>query len=78
MGWVTGIVVYILAWWVVLFAILPFWVTPSDPADSQYSTGAPKRPRMWLKAGVTSAVAFVVWIGIYVLVKEPWISFRGG
>jgi predicted secreted protein len=78
MGWVTGIVVYILTWWVVLFAILPLWVTPSDPADPQYPTGAPKQPRMWFKAAVTSAVAAVVWIGIYILVKEPWISFRGG
>ena len=78
MGWVTGIVVYILTWWVVLFAILPLWVTPSDPAPPQYATGAPKQPRMWLKAGVTSAVAGVVWVGIYVLVKEPWISLRGG
>ena len=25
-----------------------------------------------------SAVAAVVWVGIYILVKEPWISFRGG
>jgi len=62
----------------VLFAILPLWVTPSDPADPHYGAGAPKRPRMWLKAGVTSAVAAIVWVGIYVLVKKPWISFRGG
>jgi len=78
MGWVTGIVVYILTWWVTLFAILPLWVRPSDPDDPHYGTGAPKRPRMWLKAAVTSAVAAVLWVGIYVLVKEPWISFRGG
>ena len=78
MGWVTGIVVYVLTWWVVLFAILPLWVAPSDPGEPQYGTGAPKQPRMWLKAAVTSVVAGVVWVGIYVLVKEPWISFRGG
>jgi predicted secreted protein len=78
MGWVTGIVVYVLTWWVVLFAILPLWVTPRDPDDPYAGTGAPVQPRMWLKAAVTSAVAAVVWVGIYVLVKEPWISFRGG
>ena len=32
MGWLTGIVVYILTWWVVLFAILPLWVTPPSRA----------------------------------------------
>jgi predicted secreted protein len=78
MGWVTGIVVYILTWWVTLFMILPLWVKPSDPGDEHYGTGAPKQSRMWLKTAVTSAVAAVLWVGIYILVKEPWISFRGG
>jgi len=61
-----------------LFAVLPFWVTPDNLDDPHYGTGAPQRPRMWRKAAVTSAVAAVLWAGIYVLVKEPWISFRGG
>jgi predicted secreted protein len=77
MGWVTGIVVYILTWWVVLFAILPLWVNPTEPGEVGYAAGAPKRPRMWLKAAVTSGIAGVLWLGIYVLVHEPWISFRG-
>jgi len=34
MGWVTGIVVYVLVWWVTLFAILPLWVTPSEPGEA--------------------------------------------
>jgi predicted secreted protein len=78
MGWVTGIVVYILTWWIVLFAILPLWLTPSDPADPHYGTGAPKQPRMWMKSAVTSLVAAVVWAGIYALVRSPYLSFRGG
>jgi predicted secreted protein len=77
MGWVTGIVVYILTWWVVLFAILPLWVTPTEPGDLGYAVGVPQRPRMWLKAAVTSAIAGVLWLGIYIVVHEPWISFRG-
>jgi len=78
LGWVTGIVVYILTWWVVLFAILPFWVTSRSPDEPGYGTGAPRQPHMWRKVALTSAVAGVVWCGIYILVKEPWISFRGG
>jgi Protein of unknown function (DUF1467) len=31
MGWVTGIILYVLVWWVTLFAVLPLWVTPSEP-----------------------------------------------
>lgn len=78
MGWVTGIVVYILTWWVVLFAVLPLWVTSREPDDPYYAAGAPKQPYLWRKVGLTSAIAAVVWVGIYILVKEPWISFRGG
>ena len=78
MGWVTGTVVYLLTWWVVLFAILPLWVTPRAPDEAGYETGAPRRPYMWRKVALTSAVAAVLWVGIYILVREPWISFRGG
>ena len=33
MGWLTGVVVYVLVWWVTLFAILPLWVTPAEPGE---------------------------------------------
>jgi predicted secreted protein len=77
MGWLTGIVVYVLVWWVTLFAVLPLWVTPSDPDDPGYAAGAPKRPRLWLKAAVTTAVSMAIWLAIYLVVRSPWFSFRG-
>jgi predicted secreted protein len=77
MNWLTGIVVYILTWWVVLFAILPLWVTPSEPGDRGHDVGAPKRPLLARKLALTSAVAAVIWLGIYIVVREPWLSFRG-
>jgi len=77
MNWLTGIVVYILVWWVSLFAILPLWVTPTEPGELGHAAGAPRRPLMLRKLALTSAVAAVVWLGIYILVREPWISFRG-
>jgi len=78
MGWVTGIVVYILTWWVVLFAILPLWVKPTEPDDTAHGIGAPQHPHMWRKVALTAGIAAVLWVGIYILVKEPWFSFRGG
>ncbi len=76
MGWVTGIVLYLLVWWVTLFAVLPWWVTPADPDDPGYAAGAPARPRLLLKMAVTTAVSVVIWLIIYALVKSPWLSFR--
>lgn len=77
MGWLTGIVVYVLVWWVTLFAVLPLWINPSEPGDLGHSAGAPQRPRLGLKLAVTTAAAAVIWVGIYIVVKEPWFSFRG-
>lgn len=77
MGWLTGIVVYVLVWWVTLFAILPLWVTPSEPGEIGHASGAPLRPLLGRKLAVNSLVAAVIWLGIYILVREPWISFRG-
>ncbi len=77
MGWLTGIVVYVLVWWVTLFAILPLWVTPSEPGELGHAAGAPQRPLLGRKLALNTLVAAVIWLGIYILVREPWISFRG-
>jgi predicted secreted protein len=76
MGWVTGIVVYVLTWWVTLFAVLPLWVTPAEPDDPGHAVGAPRRPRLLLKIALTTLVSAVIWVGIYALVASPWFSFR--
>jgi predicted secreted protein len=76
MGWVTGIVLYLLVWWVTLFAVLPWWVTAADPDDPGHAAGAPAQPRLLLKMAVTTAVSAVIWLIIYALVKSPWLSFR--
>jgi predicted secreted protein len=75
-GWVTGIIVYVLTWWITLFAVLPLWVTPAEPDDPGHAAGAPQRPRILLKMTVTTVVSGVIWLGIYLLVKSPWLSFR--
>ena len=76
MGWVTGIIVYVLVWWITLFAVLPLWVTPSHPDDPGHAAGAPEKPRMLLKVAVTPAVAAVIWLAIDFVVSSPWFSFR--
>jgi predicted secreted protein len=77
MNWFTGIIVYVLVWWVALFAILPLWVAPAEPGDLGHAAGAPKQPLLRRKVLVTSLVAAVIWIAIYALVRSSWLSFRG-
>jgi predicted secreted protein len=75
-GWVTGVIVYVLVWWITLFAVLPLWVTPSQPDDPGHAAGAPEKPRMLLKVAVTTALSAIIWLAIYFLVNSPWFSFR--
>ena len=63
MAWVTGIVVYVLVWWVTLFAVLPLWVTPAEPDDPGHAAGAPQRPRLLLKMAITTVVSALIWLG---------------
>ena len=77
MNWLTDIVVYILVWWVTLFAILPLWVSPSEPGELGHAAGAPRSPLLGRKLALTTALAALIWLGIYIVVSEPWFSFRG-
>ena len=77
MTWFTAVVVYVLIWWVTLFAVLPLWVTPTEPGDLGHAAGAPQHPRLGRKAAVTTAAAVVIWLVVYALVRSPWLSFRG-
>jgi predicted secreted protein len=76
MTWLTAVVVYILVWWLTLFAVLPLWVTPAEPDDLGHAAGAPKHPHMLRKLALTTVIAAVIWLGIYLVVSSPWLSFR--
>jgi predicted secreted protein len=77
MGWLPGIVVYIIIWWVVIFAVLPFGVRPTDEGDIGHAAGAPAHPHLLPKVAATTIVATVIWLVVYWLVSSNLISFRG-
>jgi predicted secreted protein len=76
MGWISGIATYVVIWWGVLFMVLPWGVRPIDDADvvKGHAPSAPRRPRMLLKAAVTSAVAAAVWLVLYAVIESGAIS----
>ena len=80
MNWFSGVVVYLLIWWVTLFAVLPIGTQPDpegDPATGGWR-GTPRQPRMLRKVVITTLVATVLWLGAYVLITSDWLSFRSG
>lgn len=79
MNWFTGLILYVLIWWTVLFAVLPVGTQPAEGADPQTGwRGAPQAPRMLRKVVATTLVAGLVWCGAYLLISSDWISFRHG
>ena len=78
MGWVSGTVVYVILWWLVLFMVLPWGVHAVAPDDAAkgHASGAPQRPRMALKIAVTTVIAAVLWIAAFVIIDSDWITFR--
>ena len=76
MGWITGIAVYAVIWWISLLAVLPWRADrASNPLPGTIES-APDNPRLLLKAGITTVVATVLWLILYALVKSDLVSFH--
>lgn len=69
MDWFTGIVVFLLAWWVMLFTVLPF-------GHERNVDGTSVDAKIKQKAIITSIVAAIVWCVIYALIDADLVSFR--
>lgn len=80
MTWFSGIVVFVIIWWVVFFAVLPVGVRAPHELGEEvgpgHADGAPVRPRLWLKAGVTTLAASVLWAAAFVVIDGDLFSFR--
>ena len=76
MSWPTGIFIYLVIWWTVLFAILPLGVRRVEDPGRGQDRGAPERPQLVKKAIITSLVAAVLWLGFYFLHQMDFFSFR--
>ena len=76
MNWFTGIMTYVIIWWMVLFMILPWGNRPPETPESGHATSAPARPRLWIKFGVTTLVATMVFLAVYWLIESDLITLR--
>ena len=76
MSWATGLMVYLVIWWTVLFAILPLGVKRVENPGRGQEHGSPERPQLVRKAIITSIVAAVLWVGFFVLHQMDFFSFR--
>ena len=76
MGIATGIAIYFLIWWVVLFAVLPFGVKIPEKPKPGHATSAPEKPLLLRKALWTTLIAAVIWTGFFLVNYFDLFSFR--
>ncbi|MCB1532406.1 MAG: DUF1467 family protein [Alphaproteobacteria bacterium] len=69
MDWFSGIVVFILTWWICIFLVLPFGLKRDEK-------GMPNDPHLKKKLLIITGVSIVIWLLIYLLIDSDIISFR--
>lgn len=78
MRWPTALLVYSIIWWLVVFMVLPWGNQSIDAADvaKGHAAGAPKKPRLLLKFGITTVIAGVIFAAIYWVHEAGLIRIR--
>lgn len=71
----TGIIVYIMIFWTVLFAVLPWGNKPADTVEGGNAGSAPANPRIKQKFIITAIVSAFLWVIIATLIHLNIIDF---
>jgi len=75
---ISGIAIYFIVWWMVLFMVLPWGAASSHELGREVDPGtmksAPVKPRILLKFAITTVLAGVVFAIIYQVITNNLIS----
>lgn len=77
MSWFTGIIVYLMVWWLALFAVLPWGNAPVLKPEEGHAPSAPAKPRLRLKFLATTILSAMIWVVIYFLIENEIIDLYG-
>ncbi|WP_417457170.1 DUF1467 family protein [Kordiimonas sp.] len=76
----TVILVYVIAWWMVFFCMLPVGIRSQTEANAHEAEGvdpgAPVNPNLKKKILITTFVALVLTVAYYFLATSDLITFR--
>ena len=70
------IVFFVITWWLVLFVTLPFGIRRLDHPEPGMERGAPEKPRLWIKAAITTLAAAAITVAVYVALEAGWLPLR--
>ncbi len=75
-----AIVIFVLIWWSVFFAVLPWGVRGRWESDDDGVTGAdpgaPAIPNLKRKALITTAISAGLWVVVILIILSGVIDFR--
>jgi predicted secreted protein len=74
MNWFSQVAIFVLIWFVVLFAVLPIGVRRQENPEPGHDPGAPVQPMLWRKAMWTTAISLIIWGVYYVVTRVYGIS----
>ena len=72
----TAAVFFLISWWLIFFITLPFGVHRLEEPEPGMEPGAPEKPLLWRKAGVTTLVAICVTLLVKWAMDSGLISLR--
>lgn len=76
-GFVTGIVVFLIVWWMVFFIVLPLSITSQHAAGDVVpgsEPGAPVDARLGQKMWLTTKATSVIWLVFFVVFEFGLIN----
>ncbi len=76
MSFAEAALVFVLVWWVALFAILPVGVRRAENPEPGHEAGAPENPKLWRKGLATTAVAALLTGVIFAAAETGLLPLR--
>lgn len=70
------VVVFVIAWWIAFFVALPFGIETPEASEPGHAPGAPRRPRLWIKAAFATVAGGVITGAIVGVVAAGWLSLE--
>ncbi|WP_374376287.1 DUF1467 family protein [Dongia sp.] len=61
--------IFLIIWWLALFAVLPWGVRRQESDEVGHDPGAPANPMLLKKAAITTVIAVVIW-GAYFIASH--------
>ena len=71
----TGIIVFLLIFWTVLFTVLPWGNRASDTPETGMAGSAPFNPLIKQKFFMTLGISVLLWLIIFTLIQLEVIDF---